>query len=178
MYKENKPVSTFSPSSRDHWIWHRAQPKDVEDILDLVAQNYEQEIDNILRPNRSRMAYHLHQAVLDQIFGLNTQNVTIARDKTSEQLLAWAWIVRDKRTVYADEEMGIAEFAHVDLSLSARDRITLTAQTIEQWILWCEINNIPVLSSTSIRADQSTFMRLHEQFGFVVRGSYAFRRIS
>jgi len=170
-------MSNYSPSDRDIWIWSRASTKDVEDILDLVDQHYSMEIDNILIPNRNRMAYHLHQAILDQIFGLNTQNVTIARHKDTNQLLAWAWIVRGKRTVYANEELAVAEFAHVDLSLPLRSRMTLTAQTLEQWILWCELHQIPVLSSTSIRTDQAGFMKLHEQFGFVVRGSFAYRKI-
>jgi hypothetical protein len=72
--------------------------------------------------------------------------------------------------------MAVAEFAHVDLELPLRTRMTLTAQTLEIWIAWCELNNIPVLCSTTIRQDQTGFMRLHDQFGFLRRGSFAYRK--
>ena len=73
--------------------------------------------------------------------------------------------------------MAVGEFIHLDLNLTVRRRITLVAQVLEQWISWAEINQIPVLCSTSIREEQEAFMRLHDQYGFQRTGSFAYRRI-
>ena len=170
-------MGKYTHSAADSWSWSRAIHTDVEDILNLVDQNYSEEILGVFTPSRTRMAYHLHTTILAQSYNLNQDNISIARDSTTNQLLAWSWITRGKFQVYADEEMAVAEFAHVALELPLRTKVTLTAQTIEIWIAWCELNNIPVLCSTTIREDQKGFMKLHDQFGFVRRGSFAYRRI-
>jgi hypothetical protein len=170
-------MSKYNISPTDAWTWTKATHTDVEDILDLVAANYQIEIDNILVPNRPRMCYHLHKSILQQTFEQHQVLITIARDKITNKLLSWAWLERGKYTVYAFEEMASAEIAHVDLTLSPRTKVKLVAQILEQWIAWCEAWQIPILTSSSIRADQTAFMRLHEQFGFEVRGSIAYRKI-
>jgi hypothetical protein len=171
-------MGKYTHTKNDSWSWTLATPQDVPDIVKLVDTNYSQEIEDIIfTKNPTRLHYHLHKAIVDQVYGLSIQNISIARDKDSQKLLAWAWIERGKYTVYSDEEMAVAEFSHVDLELPLRTRMTLVAQTLEIWISWCELNNIPVLCSTSIREDQAGFMRLHDQFGFVRRGSFAYRKI-
>ena len=113
-------MANYKQQTSDTWSWMLAQHEDVEDILDLVAANYEHEIDTILTASRPRMCYHLHRAILQQIFEPHSQLITIARDKISNRLVAWAWLERGKYTVYAPEEMAVAEFLHVALDLSPR----------------------------------------------------------
>lgn len=165
-YKETNP-----------WTWLKAEHEDVEAILDLVAANYELEIDGILTANRPRMAYHLHKGIMDQIFRAESNLITVAKDKMTNEVIAWAWLERGKFTVYADEEMAVAEFAHVKLDLSTRIKMQLVAQILEQWIAYATMYAIPVLCSTTIREDQAGFMRLHDLFGFSRRGSFAYKRI-
>ena len=169
---------TYEHTTQDAWTWQVAEHMDVEDILDLVAENYEHEIDNILTASRPRMCYHLHRAILEQTFEPEKQLISIARLKDTGKLLAWAWLERGKYTVYAAEEMAVAEFLHVDLTLSPRTRITLCAQVLHQWIKACEMCNIPVLCSTTIRDDQIAFIRLHQRLGFKVRGSFAYLKVT
>jgi len=164
-------------SASDSWTWRTADHADVESILDLVAANYELEIDGILTGSRPRMAYHLHKAIMAQIFEPHTNLVTVAVDKQSNRVIAWAWLERGKFTPYAPEEMAVAEFLHMELALPTKTKIKLVAQTLMFWEDWAFHMQIPVLCSTSIRADQAGFMRLHEQLGFTVRGSIAYKRI-
>ena len=171
-------MANYTHSVTDPWRWSKATAADVPAIVELVDTNYSQEIDEVIfKKNPTRLHYHLQRAILDQTYGISTNFITIARDQTDNTLRAWAWLTRGKYMPYADEEMAVAEFAHVALDQSPRARVRLLAQTLEQWIAWSELNKIPVLCSTSIREDQRAFMRLHEQFGFVVRGSYAYRKI-
>jgi len=161
----------------DPWTWSRAIHTDVEEICNLVEMFYKPEIAGILVPNRTRMTYHLHQAILNQTYVPRSECLTVARDRTTNALVAWAWVNRGKFTQYADEEMAVAEFLHIDLTLPVRQRMRLTGQAFDMWITWCTEANIPVLCSTSIRDEQAGFMRLHDAYGFVRHGSFAYRRI-
>lgn len=156
--------------------WNKAIHTDVEDIMDMMQNFYRPEIDGIFTPSRTRMGYHLHRAILDQSYGINEHLIGVARDENNK-LIAWHWVTRGKHLPYANEEMAVGEFIHVDLTQRARDRVRLCIECLEQWIAWCHLNEIPVLSSTSIREDQTAFMRLHDQLGFKRHGSFAYKRI-
>lgn len=158
------------------WQWYLALPKHVESMVDLANAIYSQEIDQILIKNPTRYSYHLHRAVLNQTFNPSQLLLTVAED-INHKVIAYSWLERGKFTPYSDQEMAVAEILHVDLGLPVRQRMALCAQSMQQWITWCEVNQIPVLTSSSIRADQIGFMRLHQRFGFQVRGSIAYKRI-
>jgi len=160
----------------DSWVWLRAQHEDVESIVAIAQQYYQQDIDSILTPNPTRLAYHLHRAIVNQTFHGDQEFVTVAKDKTSGRILAWAWLERGKYTPYANEEMAVAEFLHTQLDLPLRTRIRLSGQIFDSWIYWCQANAIPVLCSTSIRDDQKGFMRLHDVYDFKRKGSFAYLR--
>lgn len=170
-------MSKFTHTKDDPWTWTKAIHTDVENIVSLVDDNYSVEIDDIYTKSRTRLTFHLHKAILEMSYGINNQNISVAKDKLTKKVIAWAWIERGKFQVYANEESAVAEFAHVALDLPSRTKVTLIAQILEQWICWCEVNRIPVLCSTSIREDQTGFMKLHDQFGFKRRGSFAYRKI-
>jgi len=170
-------MGKYSYSPNDPWEWNRMSHMDVGSVVKLTDTFFTKEIDHIFEPNATRLAYNLSNAILQQNYGLNTNLVNIAKDRTTKAIVAWSWCERGKYMHFSNNECAVAEFSHVDMTLPLRQRMTLVAQTIEQWIYWAEIQKIPVLISTSIREDQSGFMRLHEQFGFVTRGSFAYRKI-
>jgi len=173
-----KRMDKYAVTDADTWTWSTAQFEDVEAIMDLMEQQYQAEIESVLTPSRPRMAYSLHKALLQQVFEPNTVLIMVAKDKTNNELQSWSWIHRGGYAPYSVDEMAVAEFIHTQLSLSPRTKIKLVAQVLLQWEAWCKTNQIPVISSTSIRADQTAFMRLHERFGYSVRGSIAYKRIA
>jgi hypothetical protein len=167
----------LSYQDTDNWIWSKAVQNDSLDILNLVEQQYQREIEQILIPNRTKMTYHLQKAILEQTYKPNVELLSVAREKGTRRLLAWGWVTRGKYTPYSNDEMAVAEFVHTEQSLPLRTRLKLTGQTFDQWIAWCHLHGVPVLCSTSIRDDQSGFMRLHDYYGFSRKGSFAYLRI-
>lgn len=167
----------YLPSEKDTWHWRLAEPRDVIAITLMADQIYSDEIADIFTKQPQRMAHHVHMAITDQTYDLGRQQLIVAIDKKTNALLAYAWLERGGYTPYALEEMATAEFAHIDLSLPTTSRVRIMAQILQQWILWCQVYSIPVLVSTTIRADQSGFIRLHEAMGFKIRGSFAYKRI-
>lgn len=156
------------------WAWTLASRSDIRDIVEMARTHFQLEIDNIFTPDAEYYAYNLDKAITDQLHYQTKKQLIVARDNTTGALLAYAWIGRGSQTMYAQEEVAEAYFLHIDLDLSARQRIALAAQALTHWITWAKACDIPVLVSTSIRSEQTAFMRLHEQMGFSVRGSMAY----
>jgi len=155
--------------------WRRALHTDVEAIMDLMAAQYQTEIDSVFTTSRTRMGYHLHRAVLEQSYNPNTELVGVIY--ADSKLQAWHWLTRGSYQPYSNDEMATGEFIHVDLTLPTRTRIRLCREILEQWQAWCYHLDIPVLASTSIRNEHRAFMHLHQKMGFLVNGSYAIKRI-
>jgi hypothetical protein len=170
-------MGNYTHNQTDPWFWQRMTHTDVEEVLELTDSNFSQEIRDIFTPNRTRLAYNLHNAILQQSFNMNTHFISVARNHSDRKLVGWFWLERGKYMPFSNDECAVAEFSHVAMELPLRQRMRLVGQTIEQWVAWCELKNIPILISTSIREDQKGFMRLHEQFGFLIRGSFAYRKI-
>lgn len=169
-------LQRYAPSARDTWTWRLAQFSDVVPITAMANEIYGAEVDGIFSQDVRRMAYHVDMAVTTQRYYLNREQLIVAEDSVSKCLLAYAWISRGGTTPYAEEEMAEAKFAHIDLSLPTVTRVKLMAQILQQWHLWCQICGIPVLVSTTIREDQTGFLKLHDQAGFKRRGSFAYLR--
>jgi hypothetical protein len=170
-------LERYTHNEQDAWHWRPAVLADVTDIVSLAQTHFQLEMEQIVTPDPALGARNLAIAIITQMHSATQEQVIVARDRVSNTLLAWAWISRGGYTVYSRDELAEARFVHCDLTLSARSRIRLTAQVIQQWHFWCQAGQVAVLVSCTIRADQEGFMHLHERAGFSVRGSYAYMRI-
>lgn len=170
-------LDQFLPKPSDTWIWNCAAITDVEDITDMVRGHFKREVDSVFNTDEPLFMKNLSTGIFEQAYDPLSQQIIVARNKTTNQLMSWAWIVRGVYTVYSADEMADARFAHLDLTLPVRTRITLLAQILQQWELWCRCGMIPIVSSSTVREDQGVFLRLHKQAGYSVRGSITYKRI-
>jgi len=185
-----KKIARFAPhwnSMEKNWEWSLAHPlHDVEDIVKLSDNNFGCEADGILRRDKQVFRHRLTVATTEQLFNKGREFIAVCRStdivdvgiaKTREdKLLAFCWFDRGGYTTYSNEEISNAKFHHLDLTLSARMRVVLLNEMIDQHILWAHTWSIPVVCSTSIRAEHSGFMKMHKKRGFTVNGSYAWIR--
>lgn len=170
-------LTQYIPQESDTWSWRCARLDDVDDITQLVIEHFKLEADGVFQTDEPLFRKNLSQGILEQAYNPLLQFIIVARHKVTDQLLAWSWIVRDVYTVYSADEIADACFAHVDLTLSQRQRITILAQTLQQWELWARCGMIPVISSSTVRTDQRAFLRLHEKAGYTIRGSIAYKKL-
>jgi hypothetical protein len=173
----NPLLNKLQPSQNDTWAWNYAQFSDIEDIFNMARVHFESEMDEIFTISYDAYKYALDISTSHQRHNLTLEQLLVCRDKVSGDLLAYSWMGRGHRTPYSNDEMAEARMAHVDLKLSGRQRIHILTQMIYYWETWASALSIPVLVSTSIREDQSTFLKLHEKLGFTVRGGIAYKRI-
>ncbi len=170
-------LDQFLPKPTDTWTWNCAAMTDVDGITDMVRGHFKKEVDAVFKTDEPLFKKNLSMGIFEQAYDPLNQQIIVARHKTTNQLLSWAWIVRGVYTVYSADEIADARFAHVDLDLPVRTRITLLAQILQQWELWCRCGMIPIVSSSTVRDDQSVFLRLHKQAGYSVRGSITYKRL-
>lgn len=162
--------------------WTLAHPlHDVDDIVEMADGVFGVEADGILTRSRDVFRYRVTMAATEQLFNKGREFLAVCREFNPPEmgpgeLLGYCWFDRGGYATYSNEEISNAKFHHVDLSLPAKTRVKLINQMIDQHILWAHSWAIPVICSTSIRAEHNGFMRIHEKRGFTVNGSYAWIR--
>lgn len=162
--------------------WSLAHPlHDVDDIIELADSLYGSEVDGILNRDRNVFRHRVTVACTEQLFNKTREFIAVCREFVPNEygmgeLLGYCWFDRGGYTTYSNEEISSAKFHHIDLGLPVRTRVRLLNEMIDQHILWANANNVPIICSTSIRAEHDGFMKIHKKRGFIVNGSYAWIR--
>ena len=161
--------------------WSLAHPlHDVEDIVEMADSFFGHEADGILKRDRAVFRHRVTVACTEQLFNKGREFIAVCWEHDANgvpaKLLGFCWFDRGGYTTYSNEEISNAKFHHLDLSLPVRTRVRLVNEMIDQHILWAHTWSIPVVCSTSIRADHDGFMKIHRKRGFTVNGSYAWIR--
>jgi len=175
-----------------NWEWSLAHPlHDVDDIVEMADSVFGHEADGILKRDRGVFRHRTTVATTEQLFNKSKEFIAVCRGSKPDPywqgdyeeliipekpLLGFCWFDRGGYTTYSNEEISNAKFHHLDLSLPVRTRVRLLNEMIDQHILWAYKNGIPVICSTSIRAEHDGFMKIHKKRGFTVNGSYAWIR--
>ena len=158
------------------YTWQPAVGSDVSEIVNMAEQHFQTEIDLIFTPEPVAYSRNITHAIVNQFYLPNSELVRIARD-TAKRMVAYTW-AKIESTHWSDDRMVMVQMAHVDLSISARDRIRLVVGMIAEWESFARSAGVPVVCSTTVRRDQGGFLRLHERLGYDVRGSFAYKRLS
>jgi hypothetical protein len=156
--------------------WHRSTYEEVELIYRLAHTQFGVEVNRLMSLSPDKFRYMVAQAILKQNYDPNSEFLISAYH--DDKFIGYAWLSRGTSTTFSNDEIADAKFIHVALEASPRVRVQIVKEALEQFQLWCLINNIPVLCSTSVRADWQTFMRIHEKMDFTVMGTYAWKRIT
>lgn len=156
--------------------WQRATYTHIEDIFQIAHSNFVGEIDGLFTVNTAKFKYELAKSILLQHYSPHSEFIAVAL--LDGVVVGYFWQSRGSWTTFSDDEISEYKYIHPLLTLSPRLRYQFVKETLEQGLIWCATGGIPIICSTSIRQDQGGFMRLHQQLGFTVRGSYAWQRIA
>lgn len=159
----------------------------------MADSQFGHEADGIVTRSREVFRHRVTMATTEQLFNKGREFIAVCRGPVSleikdgsgdvvvqgpidDKLLGFCWFDRGGYTTYSNEEISNAKFHHMDLSLPVRTRVRMLNEMIDQHILWSARHGIPIICSTSIRAEHDGFMKIHKKRGFVVNGSYAWIR--
>ena len=159
------------------YTWTQATGNDIASIVKMAEDHFQQEIDLIFTPDPVAYSRNMTFAVVNQFYLPNTELVSVAHDE-SGKLVAYTWAKRGERACWSDDEMIVVRMAHVDLKLSARDRIRLINDMLDIWERFAVYCGVPIICSTTMRRSQDAFLKLHERKGYDVRGSFAYKKLS
>lgn len=159
------------------YTWRPALGTDVSDIVTMAQSLFGSEIDLVFTPDPLAYGRNITWAVVNQFYNPGTEFIQVARDDTTNALLAYVWVIRGQRSPWSDEEMATVRMVHLDTNLPARQRVRLVAEMLLSWEQWALTYAIPILCSTTMRRETTGFLRLHERMGYDVRGSFAYKRL-
>ena len=159
------------------YTWRPANGLDVKPIVDMAVEHFLIETDGIFTPEPVIYQRNLTLAVINQFYGPLTQLVSIATDEDNN-LLAYTWATRGERAVWSDDEMVSVRIAHLDLQLSSRLRVQLVKDMLTIWEDWARLCEVSVVCSSTMRREQNAFLKLHERNGYILRGSYAYKKLN
>jgi hypothetical protein len=158
-----------------NYSWTYASINDANDImgLNLLVQH---EINSIFNFNPNVLAHQLSLALVNQFYTGKTDLVALARD-SNNKLLAYTWAKSGNHSMWSTEEIINVTMAHVDPNLSPRSRILLLKDQLTIWERFAQITNTPLISSNTLRLEQNAFLKLHKAAGYIVRGSFAYKKV-
>lgn len=159
------------------YTWAPASGNDVNDIVAMAQQHFESEIDLIFTPDPVAYARNITFAVVSQFYMPGTVLLSVARDSEGK-LLAYTWAKTGERAPWSDDNMVSICMAHVDMTLSTKTRLRLLVDMMAQWEHFAVQCGVPVICSTTVRRSQDAFLKLHERYGYDVRGSYCYKRLN
>jgi len=157
------------------WTWAAATGMDVPAIKDIAESWFQREIETIFRPDPIAYMRNITTAVVNQYYSPGSELILVAR--TDQNIVGYLWVKRNQRAPWSDEEMAMVQMVHVDMTLTARDRVRMIREMISAWESWCENFGVGIVCSTTMRGDQGAFLRIHQQCGYDVRGSYCYKRL-
>jgi hypothetical protein len=159
------------------YSWQLATGLDVPDIVNMAQTHFQTEIDTVFTPDTVAYSRNITFAVVNQFYLPGSDLLTVAR-AADGKLLAYNWAKSNDRAAWSDDNMVVVRMVHVDLKLSARDRLRIITDMMNQWEQFARATNNPIICSTTMRKDQDAFLKLHSRNGYDVRGSYAYKRLT
>ena len=159
------------------YTWRPANGLDVPHIVKMAVDHFQTEIDTIFTPDPVAYSRNITFAVVNQFYSPTTELLSVAVD-SENNIVAYTWAKAGEHSPWSDDEMVIVKMAHLSLNLSARDRVKLVIDMLRLWEAFATLARVRIICSTTMRKDQSSFLKLHEKHGYDVRGSYAYKKLN
>lgn len=160
-----------------NYTWSPATGVDVASIVAMAESHFQSEIDEIFDPQPVTYSRNITLAVVNQFYNPLSTLLSVAKDDNNN-LLAYTWAVSTETSPWSDDKMVVIRMAHVDLQLSPKLRLRLVQDMLQLWESFATLAQVSIICSTTMRRDQSGFLKLHSKNGYDVRGSYAYKKIS
>lgn len=157
------------------WHWQQPTGADVGAMLALTQSQYQGEADTVFATDPLVYSRNLTLAVVRQFYNPNTELIQMAVQ--DGRLLAYFWAERGQRAVWSDDEMVVLKIVHMDLTTPARQRREIIVDLLDYCETWAQALGVPVVCSSTMRADQTGFLRLHREAGYDCRGSICYKRV-
>jgi len=159
------------------YTWKPAHIDDINRIVDISYNNHRDELNELFIVDPVLYAKYITHAVIDQMYEPRTTLISVAVDN-SGYILGYTWAHVGNRNYWSSDPLLICDMAQVDLTLPIRLRIKLIKDIFELWEEYATIVNVKLICSNSILENQTAFLELHRRAGYIIKGSYAYKKLS
>ena len=165
-----------------HYNWTICNGTDVPDMVNLTQVQVQNGLDEFAKfetNNFDNITYsrNLTLSVVNQFYLPSTEFLSLTRDENNK-LMAYTWCDSRSTTPWSDDRFITVKMCMVDMTLPTTTRIRLIKDMMELWERFAISSNTLIIYSNTIRKDQSVFLKLHEQNGYLIRGSCAYKNLN
>ena len=158
------------------YTWRPIQSPDIEQVSKLAISQLTSEIDEIFNVDQNECNYSITTSVVNQFFSPLTEIFSVAVDKDNN-IVAFTSATTSEKSLWSHDKILTIKIAHVDKNLPKRQAITLINDMFKIWENFAKLSHSNIILSNTMRKNQSTFLKLHSQNGYVVRGSFAYKKL-
>jgi len=159
-----------------NYIWRPAMLDDVHNIVNLTNKNHSNEFNEIFTVQPIIYERLIAHAVIDQYYTPLKELLSVAYD--NDKLLVYTWAKVSTSNQWSANPMLIAQMAQVDITLPIKQRLRLINDIFDIWEAYAKVTDVEIICSNSMLANQHAFLELHRRRGYVVKGSYAYKKLS
>lgn len=156
-------------------MWRKAAGTDVTPIMDLTREYYRAEATDLWCIDEQWFGMQVTTDIVRQFFNPGAALVLVWDGPGGIEGTLWA--ERGQRVPWSSEEMVVIKLLHLREDLSPRHRRDQIISAMHLWELWARSIGAAVVCSSTMRGEQSGFLKLHQRRGYQCRGSICYRRV-
>ena len=160
-----------------NYNWTPALLTDVENMADLSIEHYLNDSLDIFNLHIPTALKSLSLAVVNQYFSPLTELISVCKNNNNK-LLAYTYCIHSTVQYWSLDNIVEVRMATVDLSLPTKLKIKLLNDMFKLWENFALLSNSNIILSNTMRKDQDSFLKLHQKNGYIVRGSYAYKKLN
>jgi hypothetical protein len=174
---KSSDLEQYSHTTADSWRWRPAAGSDVDALVRLSDAQIRHEVDGIYTIDLVELGRTMLLSIVNQFYNPKKELFSVACDVESGEIIAYTWADRGHYVPWSSEESIIIRLCQLAPHVSDRKKIFLLAQQLRMWEVWADACGVKIICSTTLREKQGAFLRLHEQAGYDIRGSAAYKRL-
>ena len=159
------------------YSWRPATGDDVTRIVNISYNNHKDEFNELFTVDPVLYAKYITHAVINQMYEPKTTLLSVAVDRC-DYILGYTWAHVGNRNYWSTDPLLICDMAQVDMTMPIRLRLMLLNDMFRLWEEYAKLTQVKLICSNSILENQSAFLKLHQRHGYVVKGSYAYKKLS
>jgi hypothetical protein len=174
---KNMDLEQYSHTTADSWRWRPGAGSDVDALVRLSNEQIGHEVDDIYTIDLVELGRNMLLSIVNQFYNPKKELFSVACDVDTGEIIAYTWAERGQFVPWSTEECIVIRMSQVAPHISSRKKLYLLAQQLRMWDVWADACGIKIIVSATIRKKQDAFLRLHEQAGYHIKGSSAYKRL-
>ena len=159
------------------YTWGPLQGNDINKLVELSNTHFRHEVDELFDIDLVYLEKCIAHGFINQLYSPLSELLSVAKDE-SGKVIAWTWAKVGERAVWSTDPILTISMAHIDMSLSPKARVRIVNDMLDLWERFAHLARTPIICSTTMRKEQSAFLKLHERKGYKVRNNVAYKRLN